>query len=159
MMRNAKFGLTMVVAALVALGSARPTEAQNPGRTCAPFNTVTFDMCTGEFVAITGEACTDIFFHVDASGGAHVTIHETIRGTAVGVTSGNEYVFHTEILTEENVNSGNNAQDELTLVADANLISKGSLPNDRATITTHITIDANGDVTSMDVDLAEKCDG
>jgi len=80
-------------------------------------------------------------------------------GTAVGVTSGDEYVFRTEILTEENVNSGNDAQDELTLVADANLISRGSLPNDRATITTHITIDANGNVTSMDVDIAENCDG
>jgi hypothetical protein len=159
MMRNAKFGLMAVVAALVVLASARPTVAQNLGEMCLPFKIVIFDMCTGELVAIMGEACTDVFFHFDASGGAHVTIHETITGTAVGVTSGNEYVFQTEILTEENVNSGNNAQDELTLVADANLISKGSLPKDRATMTTHITIDANGNVTSMDVDVTENCSG
>jgi hypothetical protein len=158
-MRIAKFGLAAVGVALVVLASARPGEAQNSGKTCMPFSQVTFDMCTGEFIAISGEVCMDLFVHFDASGGAHATAHETITGTGVGLTSGTQYVFHTEINVEENVNAGNNGQDEATVIADATLISKGSMPNERATITTHTTIDANGNVTSMDLDVTDNCNG
>jgi hypothetical protein len=158
-MRIAKFGLTAVAAVLVVLALAWPTKAQNPGPVRVSFNEQTFNMCTGEIVAISGEARSDVFVHFDASGGAHATIHETITGTAVGMTSGNQYVFHTEISTEENVNFGNNQQDEATIIADADLISQGSLPNERATITTHETIDANGNITSLDLDVTDNCNG
>jgi hypothetical protein len=159
-MRIAKFGVgAAAVAALVVLASARPTGAQDPGRTCMPFFQIIPDMCTGEDIAITGEACMDVFVHFDASGGAHATAHETITGTGMGLTSGNQYVFHTEVNAEENANLGNNAQFEATMVSYATLISKGSMPNERATFTTHTTINANGTVTSIDTDVTDNCSG
>ena len=156
-MRIAKFGLMAVVAALMV--SAKPTDAQNPGPTCMPFSETITSLCTGETIVITGEACMDVFVTFDASGGAHARAHETITGTGVGLTSGTQYVFHTEISVEENVNAGNNLQDEATIIADAILISKGSMPNEKATITTHTTIDANGNVTAMDLDVTDNCNG
>jgi hypothetical protein len=148
----------VVVVALMAL-AARPGEAQNPGKTCADFNDVIFAMCTGEFVAITGEICVDVYEHLDAAGGAHISSHATIHGTAVGLTSGNVYQFQTDAHIDANGAVGNNLQQEATIIADANLISQGSLPNERATITGHATMNANGNITALDADVTDVCKG
>jgi hypothetical protein len=158
-MRIARAGLVAVVGAWLVLASGRPAESQNPGKVCTPFSQAIFNMCTGETILVTGEACMDVFPHFDASGGTHFRAHETITGTGVGLTSGNQYVFHTVINVEENLNSGNNAQDEATIITDAMLISKGSMPNERVTITSHATINANGTATSMHVDVTDNCNG
>ena len=158
-MRIAKLGLAAAGAALMVLASARPTGAQNPGRVCTPINETILDMCTGEPILITGEACMDVFLHFDSSGGTHATLHETITGTGVGLISGTQYVFHEEITEEENLDPGNNAQDEATIIAAANLISRGSMPNERAMVTSHVTINANGVVTAFDLDITDNCSG
>src|SRR5262249_6054151 len=128
-------------------------------KTCFPINGVLFfDSCTGEWIFVTGQDCVDFYIHTDASGGQHVTYRETIEGSGVGMTSGTQYEISEVSNGTENLND-NNLQHEFIAVFHLNLISKGSMPNERIKATTHFTVDANGNVTVDRVDLSDDCRG
>jgi hypothetical protein len=151
--------MAAVAAVLVVLTPARPTGAQNPGETCVPFNDILFSGCTGEFISISGEMCLEASLRSDASGGTHATGRGTITGTGVGLTSGTQYILQTVTLIEENINLGNNLQDEATITADAVLISRGSMPNEKVTTTAHATVNADGTMTVNFVTVTDNCHG
>jgi hypothetical protein len=159
-MRIARFALKAVLASLVVMASARPIAAQDPVKTtlCFTISGPVADMCTGEMVFINAEECLDAHANVDASGGIHLSGLGTITGTGVGLTSGNQYVIHSVAVVNTNMN-GNNSQGEATITSYANLISQGSLPNERATITGHATINANGTITVLDAEVTDICHG
>jgi hypothetical protein len=160
MMRLARFALKAGFAILVVMASARPTGAQSPMKSeiCFPVNGPIDDMCTGETVLINAEECLKAHANIDASGGTHLNGVGMITGTAVGLTTGNQYVIHSVAVVNQNTN-GNNLGGNATIQSYADLISKGSLPNERATITGHITINADGTITVRDAEITDICHG
>lgn len=92
--------------------------------------------CTGETVRVTGEINRVFSMHVDQGGGYHWLSNYMIHGSAVGLSSGNQYVYNEIHNMKEN---GDLPFDALfddtgayyfTMSFISTLISKGALPNE-----------------------------
>jgi len=82
----------------------------------------------------------------DEDGGITTNIHFAYHGTAVGVTSGNEYVLNAQ--QKEITVSSPGCEASVTNVFRELLISKGPLPNRVTHITSILTFDSNCDVSA-----------
>jgi hypothetical protein len=153
-MRFAKLGL--VVLAVAALTPVAPARAQASNTTCQQFSDVIINSCTSEAIFVQAETCTSFVLTQDQAGGFHLRIHQETHGTGVGITSGNEYVINEVANQELNTKS---LQLEENVVEDSLLISKGSLPNEIVKLTTHLTVNANGDVTVFRTSFEIECKG
>jgi hypothetical protein len=93
----------------------------------------------------------------DASGGVHFgPSHFTQRGTALGLTTGNRYVFRAVQTSMENFS---NPGDEFTLVAQMLAISQGNEPNLISQATFHLTITPTGELTAFVTHSNFQCSG
>jgi hypothetical protein len=109
---------------------------------CGPFND--FNDCTGEVVTTTG--CYNVDVHTVVNGNrATFSLHAQGNLDGSG-PSGTEYVVHLNQNQHQNI-SLVNGQANATLVFNVDFISKGGGPNLHQTVTLHISINANGDVT------------
>jgi len=98
-----------------------------------PVSGTFFDECTGEDIQITGEAHLMGSITTTKDGRMRRHAHVNLHGTAVGLTSGNEYVINDNFKIREVTDPaecGFKYQD----VERIRLISKGSLPNQMAII-------------------------
>lgn len=91
----------------------------------------------------------------DGSGGFYDAIHRNIHATGAGLTSGTDYVLNAEINESEHFVGATN----FTAVLEEVFVSKGGLPNANVMIIEHMTINANGEVTSDKFDFNGNCRG
>jgi hypothetical protein len=158
--RVTRFVLSAAVAAGVA-ALALPAQADPPQRILieTPISGVGFNECTAENLFIQGILTIDQFFHYDSSGGFHFSAHPSVVGTAVGMSSGNTYRYMDRLNESDEINLGNNSQIAFTFVENAPLVSQGSPPNLMMRLNSHVTIDANGNITVIRTDFTADCRG
>jgi hypothetical protein len=124
-----------------------------------PFELPTFNACTGEEVTLTGEAHLLGHLVEDSSGSIHFQAVVSLHLSGVG-TEGTRYISSgTANLVESNIEATGNGAVEGTAVVNAYLISRGSTSNSLDSIRTHVTINANGELTAGFLREESKCVG
>ncbi|AYC34937.1 hypothetical protein D3880_22320 [Pseudomonas cavernae] len=81
----------MLMGAATAFAAA--PSAQNDRPDWQPFEGIGSNFCNGEDIAVTGKFLSEFNVMQDASGGVHVVVQQSTRGTGVGLTSGAKYVL------------------------------------------------------------------
>ena len=143
----------------VAMADATPTTSS----TTVPFISEKYNSCSNELVVLSGEEHILLHSTVDTSGGLHFTIEmniDQVRG--LGLSSGTSYVG-----TSASSDTGHNiigrgsfvGPAEMTATNEFNMISKGAQPNFLAHLTSHITVNAQGQVTAVVADFSIDCRG
>jgi hypothetical protein len=158
-MRSAKLGLVVLaVAAFTLVTSPARVQSSNrfSSRTCEESTDIVNNSCTGEAILVQAETCTSLVITQDQAGGFHLQIHQETHGTGVGITSGNEYVINDVANQELNTKS---LQLEENVVEDSLLISQGPAPNEIVRLSTHFTVNANGDITVFRTSFEIECKG
>lgn len=161
MRRLSIFIVTLI--SLILMGApaafARSTEApsaQTRSTGSQPFEASAFNPCygeNGEFVTIVGRTLFDVKLMQDAAGGLHTIVQGQLQATGVGEVSGTKYVgastgFITENATAAGVLSFTGTATDMLIALDKDE------PDLVIRIHFHLTINANGDLTS----LIEKID-
>ncbi len=114
-----------------------------------PIEFLTTDECNMEEIAVTGTMHLVAKFRTDKNGAAHTDTFATIHGRAVGVTSGNEYIYADTFRSSEDFgitlceDGINTAPYEFKQYVHSRLLSKGSLPNSYLKFTVRFSTDAN----------------
>jgi hypothetical protein len=113
--------------------------------------------CSGDSLTLTGTA------HIEGTGvvngnTAHIDAHINVQASGVGSPSGTSYIFNSTATDNEEVDLDpvtlTGAQ---TLVVNGVLVAQGSAPNERARVQAHITINADGTITVMNVTVSDIC--
>lgn len=113
-----------------------------------------FNGCSGDFVRGTGKIHTVLGITRDGSGGFHVTSHQQFSNLQLtGFPSGAEYVGSQQANNSFNATAGV----ERTVGVSTKIIGKGQTPNAILHSTFHITINANGEVTSFHSNFSFDC--
>jgi hypothetical protein len=108
----------------------------------------------GELVVFTGQLHILMAFTANGAGGFHMKYHYQPQGlTGIGLTTGLKYQATGETQEETNINAG--VQD--TFVNNFKIIGQGPGNNYLVHENTHITIDANGNVTASVDNLSVDC--
>jgi phage protein U len=142
----------------LALG-AKPTQAQaetDKFNDRATLEGVLFNECTGEFVSY--EGTEHFLFHIkeDASGGFHIKAHTNTQVQGVS-TSGAKYVAHQ---IENSHNLFSESADNFSITSTLQIIRQGSDTSEddfQAKGLTHVTVNANGEVTSEFEQFESEC--
>jgi hypothetical protein len=104
----------------------------------------TVDSCTGEQVAITGTA-QEILYFQETSDSFHFIDHINWQGVhGVGLTSGLRYQAINSVTFTHNIGKG----ESLTFTGTFMVVAQGLAPNLVAKAVLHLTVNANGEVTS-----------
>jgi len=119
-----------------------------------PVSGAVINPCNGETVTFSGVDHFTARVTLDNAGGFHVTTHDNVHVTATG-SLGNSYEGNQEDTNEVNGRFGV----EQTFVFTFSEISKGSAPNFEMHILQHITVNANGTITSFVDHLTANCRG
>ena len=133
------------------LALATTAQAANVFNDVIPFSIDPLNPCTTETVSIDGNLHVIVNATLDHSGGIHLGISvntNDVHGT--GDPSGIKYSGHANVNGRLNLTSG--AQ-EATLIVNLGLQSQGSASNLKIKLTAHITVNANGNVTSVVFDF------
>jgi hypothetical protein len=104
------------------------------------------DECTGETVAGTLEFSGHIDISTNAQGRTLFGYHEVDHATLVGQTTGTIYVSRATI--ESTSVTGGTGATTSTLTNSSHLLARGAVDNLDLTVVSHLTVNANGDVTS-----------
>ena len=125
-----RFALSLLLLTACLLTSINPSavKAEVLLNERIPVSTTFFDECTGEEIQITGEAHLQGSITTTKDGRMRRNAHVNLHGTAVGLTSGNEYVINDNFKIREVTDPGEcgfKYQD----VERIRLISKGTQPN------------------------------
>jgi hypothetical protein len=144
--------LLVSIAALAVLG-AGAAQAAVVTNTTFPTSGVLVG-CT-EAIAYSGQDHLVVRVTSDASGGFYDAIHRNIQVTGIGLTTGTSYVLNAETNENEHFVGASN----FTVVLEEVFVSQGPLPNANVRIIEHMTIDANGDITSDTFDFNGNCRG
>ncbi len=119
-----------VLCALVLISGRTTTvvKAEDVTNVRVPISISFFDNCTGEMIQIVGEAHVVITKTTTPNGTVHTNQHANLHGTAIGLTSGNEYEVNVTFMTHDIKSSDMCGFREKVAERD-HFISKGSLPN------------------------------
>jgi hypothetical protein len=117
----------------------------------APFAS-TVDFC-GELVDLEGEIHVVQNSVTSNSGNVMTKLHINLKASGVGQTSGATYQAIETINETFNGSKGFN----VTLTQSALLIGQGKAPNFKFSVTFHITVNANGELTAEVVNVSEEC--
>jgi len=145
--------LAMVLAAAVLAVVAKPAQAQ-PGTIINERQPVAFTVvnpCTGEEVFIEGTQHINFHFFEDANGGFHFRGHNNLQAQGVS-DSGAKYVVHDSVNAHDNFRAFSESATNFTFTWTQHVIRQGSTtPTDDFVlkIVTHVTMNANGEVTSV----------
>ncbi len=121
------------------------------------FNFTIFDGCNGEFVDFVTKRKHVFNTTFDASGGVHVGVHRAWWGTGVGQTTGTVYSFNWP--RQEQFYAPGPFPEIFSQRIANNLVRRGSADNRIFSLTLHVTVNANGDVTADVFDLTLTCVG
>ncbi len=141
-----------------------PTEVDTPEPNLAVVNTgffdlnfTTFDGCNGEFVDFVTKRKHIFNTTFDAAGGIHLGFHRAWKGTGVGQTTGTVYNLNWPNQIQQYF--GGPFPQTFTQRIANNLVSRGSADNRIFSLTRHVTINANGDVTADVSHFTLRCVG
>ncbi len=140
--------LPLVNAASVLAASSNAAEVENH----IPWG-LTLTSCSGDLVTIVGDMRTLSHIHDDGTGAFHGHISGAQDGSGVGV-SGAVYQFSNSFSL--NVN-GSASPSVLSIEMSSHLNTSGPDNNTDMHTTVHLTINANGDVTVVNVDTRGGC--
>lgn len=116
-----------------------------------------FNDCTGDTVSGVVGVKTTVHISSDASGGFHAQFHDVFLGTAVGEPSGTSYVGPQTDHDGFSASSGGTFEETFTL--NFRFLSQGSADNILTHLLFHITVNANGVVTSETATITSACKG
>ena len=112
-----------------------------------PISGIATNPCNGELVDYAGFLHQNTSLTLDHSGGTHVDVHQNLNG-ATGRRRNDRSDLPVTASVHESFNtSGLGGSDTFTL--HANTIGQGKVPNFTMDILQHITVNANGDVTTL----------
>lgn len=142
---------TIVLAALLSLVVVSSGQGALTSNTQIPTSFTFFDLCTGEDVAVSGSVhvvTTSTITDNTLSG----TFHSDFKATGIGQASGLTYqeavvanmAFQTSLI---------NGEAARTFVGRINIVAPGAQNNQSSPIFMHTTMDANGNVTSLKVEV------
>jgi hypothetical protein len=143
--------------ALTALMTAAPvTAASNEGADVVNHVPITFLLtsCSGEPVAIVGDMRVLSHIHDDGNGAFHARFSGGQDGSGVGQVSGDVYQFSSVFGFSVN---GLGSPSVQSFEMKSHLNTAGPNNNTYLHTTFHITINANGDVTVVNVDTRADC--
>jgi hypothetical protein len=152
-----KLSFTIILVALAALTYSFIPPPATPVHVDFPYSDfqVFTNPCTGEDVDLTYEGEINIRGVIN-NNRVNINLHANIHLDGVGQTSGDTYVGH--ISQKETLNGSlNNGQFVGSVVANANLNTSGGGNNVKETITFHVTVNANGDVTVVRAADSQVC--
>jgi hypothetical protein len=119
-----------------------------------------FLACDGELVIVEGTLQTVGHTTVDANGVFHAKVLRKFQGQAEGSISGDKYIFNNIFTSHFNDSFVPGENFNVTTVDTTRLIRQGSTSATDDSIIrffAHITINANGEVTTEDVEFERVC--
>ena len=140
----------VVVCAFPKAASAQSTT------TTTPFSTSILNTCTNEMVDVSGVQTITSNLTFDNSGGLHINVGIVSKGTGVGQVTATNYPFSENDLFNVNGNSG---ASEFTIRIKMRLKGPGSIDNWDMIQMLHLTVNANGFVTSRIDSTTTNCPG
>jgi hypothetical protein len=114
--------------------------------------------CTQEEVEITGEFRITVTTTIDASGGMHATIHYLRRNVRGVGQYGTQYKSVSSIREHANVDA-DEAPLNYSFTSFVYLISQGGSDNLKAKVRSHLTVNANGEITAFVDEPQVECVG
>jgi len=159
MKRNRRRLISVCLAAalvIFGLGLPTPTRAEVLTNASVPFAIGVLIPCVPEVAVLTGELHILITQEVDSDGGIHVKTHFQPQGiSGVGSVTGAKY--QGTGVTQEHINDHSSTAFEDTFVNNFRMIGQGPGNNLLVHTTFHVTVDANGVVTSNVVNTSVEC--
>jgi hypothetical protein len=149
----ARFVLLLFVATLAAVGAGASNAAVDSNVTFPTSGVIPF-ACV-EPIAYSGQDHLVSRVTSDSSGGFYDAIHRNVHVTGVGLITGTAYVLN----AEQNINEHFVGASNFTAISDDVFVASGSLPDLHVRIVQHMTIDANGNITSDTFDFNGYCRG
>ena len=146
------FGVLCLAAALTAVPK---TAAAQSVQTTTPFSSQVLNTCTNELVDISGQQTITMNSHVDSAGGLHTSFALITKGTGVGEVTGTTYPYSENDLFNLQIGSAATA----TVRVKTRLKGPGSIDNWDMTFMLHITLNADGTVTSLIDTFTTTCRG
>jgi hypothetical protein len=145
-MKIAKFGLTAVMAvAVITVAMVRQARADVTFNGDIPIKASVVNPCNGETVVLTGSGHEVVRLTLNGNT-IHAGVHVDVGGVSgVGLTTGAKYSVSDSFNDQFNLFPGETE----TAGENYHLIAHGQAPNFVAHALFHITINANGDVTSF----------
>lgn len=123
-----------------------------------PFTNSAFNPCNGDQVTFSGTLHMTNTMTTDSSGGTHLKTHINYQDvTGTGVPSGISYNVRT--VTNEVVNDDDGPQSTATVISTVKLIAHGAALDYYMRAVYHITVNANGETTSMVQEVGFECRG
>lgn len=146
------FGGLMQLFLAIALSAVHGPSVQAQAVTthsnfAALINDVAFSPCTGENIFLTGRQHVVAHTTVDAQGGVHTRSH--LNGSTTGVGEGSGAVYKHTVAINEVFHTIAAAPSEFTFETHNHLISHGLLSNQIIHTIFHMTVNAEGEVTSL----------
>jgi hypothetical protein len=147
-------------AVLLLAGSGGTAVRAAAESTTTPFETVIPDPCTGEDVLVSGSLHTVGQAVQDAHGGFHINGHITLQGiSGVGLSTGTTYHWTGGARINVHYGCGVDCSPpyEQTSGSNFQLIGQGSAPDEQVHALTHITVNANGELTANVQEFRMTC--
>jgi hypothetical protein len=109
----------------------------------------------GEFVSVTGTERERTFWSMNDK---HIVfdISTSYSGRGVGLTTGDTYVLNDSFRSKLNFQL-DSAPESDTIIEKSNIIGQGGAPNLVLHRVTHVTVNANGEVTASHFDINVQC--
>lgn len=151
-MNRILWSLLLAAGAILLLAGSGGTAVRAAAEsTTTPFEDVIPNPCTGEDVLVSGSLHTVGQVVQDAHGGFHISGHYNFEGiSGVGLSTGT--IYHWTGGARINVHYGCgdlcSPPFEETSGSDFQLIGQGSTPDEQVHALTHITVNANGELTA-----------
>lgn len=113
--------------------------------------------CNGEAIDGSGRFHTKISSTVTPSGRVSGTFHINAKGKGIGQTTGAKYEWNDAINESFAFDSNDGASFTDTFTRSFRLIGQGNVPDRRFDVTFHVTINANGEMTSSKLQVSDTC--
>ena len=121
-----------------------------------PFNFVS--ACTDD--TISGTVTVTVSAVEELNGNTfHLDIHSVINGTATGSPSGANYILDSTLLMNEEQSVDLPLTGEADIITNVELIGQGSVPNEKAAVVAHVTVNADGTITVLHTTVRDNCLG
>jgi hypothetical protein len=157
MMITSKVGrsIGILFAAVVVCAFPKAASAQST-TTTAPFSASILNTCTNETIDVSGVQTITSNFKFDNSGGLHISFGIVTKGAGVGQVTATNYPFSENDLFNVQATSG---AGEFTIRIKMRMRGPGSIDNWDMTQMLHLTINADGVVTSNIDSTTTNCRG
>lgn len=144
-----------LAALVLATALALPAQAAIVYNTSEPISGTIVNPCNGEVVTYSGYIHDTYHLTFDNAGGVHIVFQDNAQGIHGVGDLGNAY---TGTQAQHDSMNGNVGEEE-TATSTFTIISHGSAPNFVAHSDFHITVNADGTVTSYHDNMSATCQG